>query len=315
MAPSFEKGYDHEEDHDHDHHGKKSVLAKVREKARKWKQVLAKKRHGHDHENSNATPAWGVSLDEDEELEDPYYQGAPLYETELVPDVYKDAPTHHETPPALSETEKQRMYAPEETTTATAEARERRSEDYRMNRSKTLLETMAADRRSMLLGESSNTLTKCVSDVSMTKAKENNNSENKTLTASVTQLLAPAIAIVADTTHLVASKIQGVVGASPTAPNVDQTNGEQIWDKGITVKEYLMQKLEPGPEERVLSQVISEAMSPSKGDDNVDQVGVVEKVTEVVTSLIGKDEPVTSGIPISENPHAEDEELHARKRR
>ncbi|XP_068667616.1 uncharacterized protein, partial [Aristolochia californica] len=275
MTPSFEKDYDHEEDYEHDHHSKKSVLAKFKEKARKWKQVLAKKRHGHDHENSISTPAWGVSLDEEEELEDPYYHGAPMYETELVPDAYKDAPTHHETPPALCVTEKRRMYIPEETTTATAVAMERRSEDFRMNRSKTLFETMADDRRSVLLGESSKTITKSVSDVSGAKASENNTTENKTLSATVSQMLAPAYAVVADATHLVASKI-GVLGASPTAPtNGERSSTEQIWDKGISVKAYLMQKLEPGPEEKVLSQVISESMSPRKGDDDGDQVGVV----------------------------------------
>ncbi|KAG9454610.1 hypothetical protein H6P81_007514 [Aristolochia fimbriata] len=217
MAPSLDKSFDHEEDHDHDHHAKKSVLAKVKEKARKWKQVLAKRRHGHDHDNSNATPAWGVSLDEDEELEDPYYHGAPMYETELVTDTYKDAPTHHETPPALSETEKRRMCLPESVTTGPATAAERRAEDFRMNRSKTLYETMAADRRSLLLGESSKTFTKSVSDISGTKSREdmitdastNTDQNYKTtqgLASTVTQILGPAYAMVADATHLVASK-------------------------------------------------------------------------------------------------------------
>ncbi|KAG9454609.1 hypothetical protein H6P81_007513 [Aristolochia fimbriata] len=122
--------------------------------------------------------------------------------------------------------------------------------------------------------------------------------------------------MVADATHLVASKIQGVVNAPPTAPATgDRPSGDQIWDKGISVKEYLMQKLEPGPEEKVLSQVISEAMSPRKDGEDGDQVGVVEKVKEAVTSLLAKEEEqeqviITSDIPVSENPHAEGEEGH-----
>lgn len=70
-------------DHDHhynelEHHHKKSVLAKVREKAKKWKQVLTKKKHGHEGEG-NMTPTSPINLDVDDEGvdQDPEYYGAP----------------------------------------------------------------------------------------------------------------------------------------------------------------------------------------------------------------------------------------------
>lgn len=67
-------GKEHDMEDDHTPH-RKSVLAKVREKARKWRNTLSKKKHNED---GNATPSWGVSLeDEDDEDEDPEYLGAP----------------------------------------------------------------------------------------------------------------------------------------------------------------------------------------------------------------------------------------------
>lgn len=89
----------------------------------------------------------------------------------------------------------------------------------------------------------------------------------------------------------------------------------QIWDKGVSVKEFLMNKFEPGEDERALSQVISEAMSPKNtaGDG-----GVMEKMKGAVTSLLRHEEPPsnsathftrsttmtpTSHIPVSTNVH------------
>jgi hypothetical protein len=76
------------------------------------------------------------------------------------------------------------------------------------------------------------------------------------------------------------------VSAPPIASNTSPTS--QIWDKGVSVKEYLMNKFEPGEDEKALSKVISEAMSPRR---NPGDVGVIEKVREAVTSLLRTEEP------------------------
>ncbi|XP_029130802.1 uncharacterized protein PB18E9.04c [Cajanus cajan] len=69
-----------------------------------------------------------------------------------------------------------------------------------------------------------------------------------------------------------------------TPPSGKNTSpSAQIWDKGVSVKEYLMTKLEPGEDEKALSQVISEAMSPRRTPGDA---GVMEKVREAVTSLL-----------------------------
>ncbi|CAI0539892.1 unnamed protein product [Linum tenue] len=86
---------------------KKSVLAKVKEKAKKWGRSLSKKKHNGDannnNNNNNATPSWGVSLD-DEDEDDPENLGAPMYESEMAPDGYSKvtAARQHQPPPARS---------------------------------------------------------------------------------------------------------------------------------------------------------------------------------------------------------------------
>lgn len=62
---------------------KKSVLAKVKGKAKKWKHTLSFKKKNDNGEDNNTTPSWGVNLEEndndhDQEIdEDPEYFGAP----------------------------------------------------------------------------------------------------------------------------------------------------------------------------------------------------------------------------------------------
>lgn len=72
MVPSFVRRFD-DNDYDEIYHVKKSVLAMVKEKARKWRDTLSTRK------GDNSTPAWGVSLEEedDEEVENPQYHGAP----------------------------------------------------------------------------------------------------------------------------------------------------------------------------------------------------------------------------------------------
>ena len=74
-SPTLRK--DHDLEHDQSPNHKKSVIAKVKERAKKWRSNLIKKKHSDD---SNTTPSWGVSLDDDEDEEDeedPEYLGAP----------------------------------------------------------------------------------------------------------------------------------------------------------------------------------------------------------------------------------------------
>ncbi|KAL5973399.1 hypothetical protein ACLOJK_030049 [Asimina triloba] len=114
VAPSFGRVYDQEDDHNQP--AKKSVLTRVREKARKWRQTLLKKRHGQD--GANATPAWGVTLEEDDDDDDDF-QGAPTYES--LGNGHKD--THNRNPfsPPATTTNNDNNHGSKHTPKTTAE--------------------------------------------------------------------------------------------------------------------------------------------------------------------------------------------------
>ncbi|XP_028788406.1 uncharacterized protein LOC114744399 [Neltuma alba] len=79
---------------DHSHHHKKSVLTKVKEKAKKLRHSLSKKKH-----DDNVIP----SPVEDEDDDDTEYLGAPMYESELAPEQYKEKTRQHPRADAISE--------------------------------------------------------------------------------------------------------------------------------------------------------------------------------------------------------------------
>ncbi|KAF5191048.1 Low-temperature-induced protein [Thalictrum thalictroides] len=68
-----------------DHHEKKSVLKKVKDKAKKIKDTLGIKSHGHGHDEQEHEHAHDNNDEEDEEdeelVQDPDIHGAPMYES------------------------------------------------------------------------------------------------------------------------------------------------------------------------------------------------------------------------------------------
>ncbi|KAF3454660.1 hypothetical protein FNV43_RR05108 [Rhamnella rubrinervis] len=345
LSPTLGREHDLDDDHIHGHtnNHKKSVLTKVKEKAKKLRHTLSgKKRHNED---GTTTPTWGVTLeddDEQEEVEDAEYLGAPMYESELAPEGYKEnARQHPRAVPVISE----KHVLPSSM---------KQGSEFSDNETQLSPNNPAG---------------------ALTMATKSTTSPTKTITETVTEKLAPAYATVSDATHAIASKIQDLAvsatsavsnsqpNSSPTAPQVfapsrnnlapvpaashslsapsaPQTMpglapaqagkhvgsvDKQVWDKGVSVKEYLMNKFEPGEDERALSQVISEAMSPKK---TAGDVGVVEKMKEAVSSLLRHEEPSSKSahftrsttlpppathIPISTNVHeVVEEENHGR---
>ena len=79
LSPTLGREHDLDDEHIHGHNNnhKKSVLTKVKEKAKKLRHTLSsKKRHNED---GTTTPTWGVTLEDDDEyeVEDAEYLGAP----------------------------------------------------------------------------------------------------------------------------------------------------------------------------------------------------------------------------------------------
>ncbi|GKC94706.1 low-temperature-induced 65 kDa protein-like protein [Tanacetum coccineum] len=69
-------GHDHNED---EHHEKKSVIKKVKEKAKKLKNKITHHGHGHEHDDED-----DEDDDDDETVEDPEVHGAPMYDSARV---------------------------------------------------------------------------------------------------------------------------------------------------------------------------------------------------------------------------------------
>ncbi|KAK9280575.1 hypothetical protein L1049_014269 [Liquidambar formosana] len=297
-SPTLRK-LDNDQEEDHAHHHKKSVLAKVKETAKKFRCSLSKsKKHNHDH---NTTPPWGVGWDDHyyDEDEDPEYLGAPMYESELAPEAYKETARHHRRAVPL---------ASEENVLAS-----RVKHGVNVNQGK---EKPPSPSKTTTEGVTEKLATLRTTD----QGKEKPLTTNKTITETVTEKQAPAYATVSEATPTITSKIQGLAVSAPTAPKTEgphASSSMQKSDKGVSVKEYLMQKLEPGEDERALSQVISEAISPTKRTPG--EMGMVEKVREAVTSFLWTEDSApstitttttnsSSQIPISTNAHEAVEE-------
>ncbi|XP_063949633.1 uncharacterized protein LOC108222882 isoform X2 [Daucus carota subsp. sativus] len=242
---------------------KSSVLNKFRDKAKKLKSTLSSKRirqsnidseYDHETESKNGIDneddddktirSMEVNLDEDEIDEDPEYLGAPIYESVQAPQECKEYVKQH----------------PREVT-ASAD--------------KHIIESCAKN-----------------------AARKASEPALKTVTETVSEKLVPAYNAVSTATQAITSKISSLTvettgltnktsdGSSGDASSESRgqirNSGPPMYDKGVSVKEYLMQKLEPGEDEKALSQVITDAISP-KGSE---QVGVVGMVKDAVTSYL-----------------------------
>ncbi|XP_047339987.1 uncharacterized protein LOC124943533 [Impatiens glandulifera] len=248
----------HDDEQDFGHHNnmmnKKSVLAKMREKAKRLKNSISKRKH--DQEDTG-TPPWGVSL-HDEDEEDHF--ASSMHKLEVAPPNHvKEIPKQHRinpNPRAITVVSEKHVLP----NTIKQDINEGENEDDKKEDTKL----------------------------------ENISNTARILTKSVSERLAPAYNIVSDATCIIASKI-GLFAINTSEPVNNSSKGNTMdvdhqtnnTEKGVSenVKNYLMQKLEPGEDEKALSQVISEAISPKKIHDH-NEMGVMEKVRGAFTALL-----------------------------
>lgn len=127
-------------------------------------------------------------------------------------------------------------------------------------------------------------------------AVSNKSNNDDQLAAPVSEMLA----VVSGASQVIAAKIQ------ESRPRCE-TAARQIWDKGVWMKEYLLQKLEPGEGDRALYEVITEAVSPRKATS-------FTSLTELQGQQTNRDETTQqekaeSPLPISTNPHPAEVEV------
>nr|GMD61299.1 sialidase-like isoform X2 [Ipomoea batatas] len=277
------KCYDLEEAFPSQQSSKKSVLTKVKERARKLRHSLSsnsRKKHDNQGHGEVSTPRWGATLedeDEDDEDEDPEYLGAPMYESELAPDSYKEtARQHPRADPMFSE----RNASPQ----CIKHCQESEIENGKeRSDSSNVAEISGATQPidSKFLGLTiRNTRVQSSREQRVQSSREQRTGENSDHGLALFGQFAEG--------RKYELQQQGII--TPTK-----------WDKGVSVKEYFMNKLEPGEDEKALSKVISEAMSPRRAPG---ERGVVEKVKEVVSSFLRPQEPSSDSNPSSSSSFA-----------
>ncbi|WOL16511.1 hypothetical protein Cni_G25298 [Canna indica] len=279
-TPTLRNFYAHEDyygDDYHQHQAKKSLMTRVKERAKKWRQVLVRRR-SPKREDDNATPPWGVSLEEaDEEDDSDHLHGAPR----IGVDGYED-----------SDSEKNSTIHYPSPCTDNLTAREAEMK-------------LGNDVRKQPAGSDQ---TAAVKDAAAGNA-DCVDAGNKSLGETVTDSLAPAYAVVSEATQAIASRIQE--SARPSC----ESAAKQVWEKGVSMKEYLLQKLEPTEEDRALCQVITSAVSPRTRSHEFAEAGAfgnneaLSSLSSSSSSSMAKEVEADSAIadspiPISTNPHS-----------
>ncbi|KAM7257418.1 hypothetical protein ACFE04_013159 [Oxalis oulophora] len=267
----------HDMEGDHGYHHKKSVLSKVKDKAKKWKHSFSmKKRHNNTEEDgSSTTPSWGVSLDElEDENEDPEYFGAPMYESELAPEACKESARQH---PRADHVISSNHFLPNN-----VHQYHHRHNHYH-----------GIDEERGTPTSSANLVNEKIAPINTTRSDHSSNEIAKKiqgLTVS-THLIASDTPIENDTYQPMdnnfaekeTDELPALESGGLDSPGKLVSPGKQVWDKGVSVKEFIMNTFEPGEDERALSRVIVDAMSPRKQPGDA---SMVDKVKEAVSSML-----------------------------
>ncbi|OIW15953.1 hypothetical protein TanjilG_04488 [Lupinus angustifolius] len=291
-SPYFERLKHHDPEEDQGLYQKKSsVLVKMREGVKRLRNSF---RIRKQEEDGNLTPSWGVSLEDYEEEEDAEYLGAPMYESELAPEGYKEnARQHPRANPVISEKhvlhssiksrveqdqEKQPSLVNSTTTTqpSTTTTTTHHGPNMKMtgkNSSEKLAPAYAAAAAASY-SDAANSIPSKIQGLSVSKTTSAKMSSQTSSTAPPT----PSISSAPLSTQTSLSSSPSINGRNTFSP------------KGASVKEYLKIKFEPGNDEKVLSEVIYEAMSPRRTTSTSD-AGVIDKVREAVNSLLHNEEP------------------------
>ncbi|XWS28798.1 hypothetical protein CRYUN_Cryun25bG0102100 [Craigia yunnanensis] len=255
------------------YHSKKlNVLEKVKEKARRWRQGFIKKKNS---EGDNTTPSWGVRLedDEDNEDEDPEYLGAPMYESELAPEGYKEKARQN--PRAVPVISEKHVLA-----SSVKPVSEQGKKELTLDETKAKKPASANATGTVATQKIASKIHGLfVSAPTGSETEKNATHETNKLATHKTSKHGTHEA---DKYATQETDKHSLKTENPFSPR------ENKWDKGVSVKEYIMNKFEPGEDEKALSQVISDAISPRKTPGDV---GVMEKVKGAVNSLLWREEP------------------------
>ncbi|KAJ9548301.1 hypothetical protein OSB04_020844 [Centaurea solstitialis] len=249
----------HGQENDANHHNKKSVLAKVKEKAKKFKHSLSGKKHRD--ENDSRGPSTSPSSSNGQE--EAKYRNTPSNVFSRAPGPYKQTSRDHPREAPGSRLEKH---------CTTSNAREphtptRLASGVRLDEHASSSNTNT--NTSVVAGTDAKDHEPATTDV----PKEHDSPESSSRYSSLT----------------ISSQESGASKVDNNVEEREGTEGEsQTRDKGVSVKEYLMHKFEPGEDERALSLAITQTISPRR-----------DKVREAMSSFLKNDEPSESTSKLS----------------
>ncbi|RDX89238.1 hypothetical protein CR513_29056, partial [Mucuna pruriens] len=269
-SPYFERFKHHDPEEDHGLYMKKSVLTKVKEKAKKFRNSLSKRRQ----EDDNFTPSWGVRLEDEEEEEDPEYLGAPMYESELAPEGYKEnARQHPRANPVISQN-----HVLQNTITLGVLQQDREKpcglvKSSTTSRPNITSEAIAQKLTPIYAGRSNAAYT--ISSKIQAAASKTPSANN--------------ISPQSCSTALLASSVQTPMQNSPSSFSTLNKNASQ---KGALAKDHLMNKSETRDDAKshVSHPHVTSEMS-SRRSSSHNNAGVLDKMKGAVNSLIGNEEP------------------------
>ncbi|CAD5325044.1 unnamed protein product [Arabidopsis thaliana] len=263
-----------ENDGEHSHH-KKSLFSKMKDKAKKLQHSLSTKKR-HDEE---------------------------VYESKKAPEELKEtARQHPRENPVITETNvlsvlPAKQDAEQEQKDCTGSKTEHPVISEKNVLSDVKHEKAADSDTTTIVTESAEkTRKECTS-------QQEPISPSKTVTETVTEKLAPAYAKVSDATQAITKKIQDMAFPEPTereeevndvaeinTAGTNQPTGfnTKVWDKGVSMKEYISQKFEPSEDDRELSRVISKAISPRKGSSQTSSFGAATNMAPASNSADNK---------------------------
>ncbi|KAF8116606.1 hypothetical protein N665_0016s0036 [Sinapis alba] len=312
LSPTGSPRKENEHHGEHSHH-KKSLFSKMKDKAKKLQHSLSGKRRHDEEGDANTSLPFGRSADhqvreagvyatlsprdkskdhkvrEEGELEeeDPEYLGAPMYESKKAPEELKEtARQHPRETPVITETNVLSVLP------ANHDAEQQQKDCNGSNTENPMIseKNVLSDVKQEKTAHSNTTT---VTDSVTNKEPI---SPSKTVTETVTETLAPAYAKVSDVTHAITKKIQDMAfpestDAEPDINDVSEINtsgtnqptgfNTKVWDKGVSMKEYISQKFTPGEDDRELSRVISKAISPRKASS---EAGTFNGATNMVSA-------------------------------
>ncbi|XP_020599565.1 low-temperature-induced 65 kDa protein-like [Phalaenopsis equestris] len=279
------------------HHEKKPVLKKVKDKVKKIKNAIGKKSHGHGDEGQDVDHHQHGDLDEGDEgfvedddmMEEPEVHGAPMYESSAIgvrtggkdfsggrgEGAERAGDGLGSIKPKFVEDPVSPPNSEAETKTGAEHSRGGEEADVppELRRS---LEAMT------------------VSSHNDGQEKEAIKGANNTYTGMVTSAASKVYELVADAGTAVISKVK------PDGRKEGEGEAVGNQDKGLSVKDYITEKLTPGEDEKALSELITEAGQLKKSeevevprqvgtgfDEGGRGAGVVDRLKETVTSLLG----------------------------